>query len=96
MNAPQHCINGILVFLGNLSVLVGRPRGPAARLRRGTHSDAPGRRCAEKNRPTTRKGECQDPGPARAVTVISTWAPAGSPLTSTVVRPGGLALKYSA
>ena len=38
----------------------------------------------------------QDPDPARAVTVISTWAPAGNPLTSTVVRPGGLAVKYSA
>ncbi len=30
MNAPQQCINGIQVFMGNLSVLLGRPRGPAA------------------------------------------------------------------
>ena len=34
--------------------------------------------------------------PANAVAVISMWAPAGSDFTSTVVRPGGLALKYSA
>ncbi len=39
---------------------------------------------------------CYDSRPANAVTVISTWAPAGKLLTSTVVRPGGLALKYSA
>lgn len=33
---------------------------------------------------------------ASAVTVISTRAPAGSELTPTVVRPGGLVVKYSA
>ena len=33
---------------------------------------------------------------ASAVAVISTQAPAGKDFTSTVVRPGGLVLKYSA
>ena len=37
-----------------------------------------------------------DSGPANAVAVISTRAPAGNDFTSTVVRPGGLTLKYSA